>query len=168
MVLVNSWVCPVLIHPKNWISWMEKSAENSNFPQKYCLRTRKLSILQCVLKKVNRNLWRPKCVEKSCRTNLSWLKENFKEQNASKRFQINQRAHTQWLARPDKNTLRKGAGVGAVVKYGWPSQTEGWFLATLVALLFTLVCWLVGWSYFQTSELWGLQACQTKNKGEQA
>ena len=39
------------IHPKNWISWLENSAENSNFPQKDCLRTRKLSILQCVKKR---------------------------------------------------------------------------------------------------------------------
>ena len=38
------------VHPKNWISWLEDFAENSNFPQKDCLRTRKLSILQCVEK----------------------------------------------------------------------------------------------------------------------
>ena len=36
------------IHPKNWNSLLENSAENSNFLQKYCLRTQKLSILQCV------------------------------------------------------------------------------------------------------------------------
>ena len=36
------------IHPKNCLSWMEKSGENSNFLQKNCIRTRKLSILQCV------------------------------------------------------------------------------------------------------------------------
>ena len=39
------------IHPKNWLSLLENSAENSNFPQKDCLRTRKLSILQCVKKR---------------------------------------------------------------------------------------------------------------------
>ena len=38
------------IRPKNWISWTEKSAENLNFPQKDCFRTRKLSILQCLRK----------------------------------------------------------------------------------------------------------------------
>ena len=60
------------IHPNNWISWLENSAENSNFPQKDCLGTRKLSILKCVRKKVNRHIRRPKCVEKSCRT-CSWF-----------------------------------------------------------------------------------------------
>ena len=39
------------IHPKNWLCLLENSAENSNFPQKDCLRTRKLSILQCVKKR---------------------------------------------------------------------------------------------------------------------
>ena len=33
------------IHPKNWLSLLENSAENSNFPQRDCLRTRELSIL---------------------------------------------------------------------------------------------------------------------------
>ena len=36
---------------KNWISWMEKSAENSNFLQNECHRTQKLSILQFVREK---------------------------------------------------------------------------------------------------------------------
>ena len=39
------------IHPKNWLCLLENSAENSNYPQKDCLRTQKLSILQCVKKR---------------------------------------------------------------------------------------------------------------------
>ena len=39
------------IHPKKWNSLLENFAENSNFPQKDCLRTRRLSILQCVKKR---------------------------------------------------------------------------------------------------------------------
>ena len=39
------------IHPKNWLSLLENSAENHNFPQKDFLRTQKLSILQCVKKR---------------------------------------------------------------------------------------------------------------------
>jgi len=36
----------MLIHSKSWFRWFPETAENLNFPQKDCLRTRKLSLLK--------------------------------------------------------------------------------------------------------------------------
>ena len=43
----NFWLS--FIHPKRWFSWLQNSADNLNFPQKDCLRTRKeVSRLHCL------------------------------------------------------------------------------------------------------------------------
>ena len=39
---------PKYIHSKSWDTWDPDPADNFSFPQKDCLRTRKLSILQCI------------------------------------------------------------------------------------------------------------------------
>ena len=36
------------IHSKRWFSWLQNFADNLNFPQKDCLRTRKVSRLHCL------------------------------------------------------------------------------------------------------------------------
>ena len=40
------WTNAMYKHSKSWISWIERSAESLNFPQKDCLGTQKLAILQ--------------------------------------------------------------------------------------------------------------------------
>ena len=66
--LSETWFNSAAYIQKAGFAGSQKPQMILNFPQTDCLRTRKLSIWQCVLEvKVKRHLWKPKCNEKSCR-----------------------------------------------------------------------------------------------------